>query len=768
MHYRLDRNELEVKGLFRVKAGFSVLIIFTIVLGFGISPRLSFADTIDIQEGLVAYWPFDEASGSVVYDESGNGNHGNIIGTPQWEDGVIGGALYFDKTYYIDIPNAGDFLFENQSVSFSCWIKLKDNADEVRKIITLGDDSNQLPSINLVKYDHGFEGKIYFEQYVDNASSSNKAFSNLKGEHFPLEKGIHLCGIFDWASMKVKLYIDGELQTSQPTLEAYDMANAGNLKLRIGGSCITPAHQFYYGTIDEVRIHGRALNEDEIHYLVGQANSLYVDDDNISGPWNGTEIEPFLFIQHGIDAAVSGATVWVKPGTYIENIDYSGKTIAVRSTDGCEVTIIDGNESGSVVSLVNGEGNEAVLEGFTIMNGTGTDNSDGRFCGGGIYCNNDSAPMIKNNCITGNDVDYDGAGIWCGFNDENEDTLQIIGNHIYANKCNAESTASWGGGITLSHYEKTALIQNNMIYNNICESNSAGGGIGIWLCTDVVLVNNTLYGNAVDDLGGGGLAMENSTVTSKNNIFWHNIAPSGKGHEFALLDNLAGTENVLNTSFSMVEGNLVAIYNEGGTINWGPPMVNAAVEPDPMFVDPDHPTDPDLHLTRGSPCINRGTNDGAPDDDIDGDLRPFMGTVDIGADEFTTGTHKLASDSFALSVATGGIVNFTLDEGVESAGCSYCLVGSFSGTLPGTELPMGLMLRVNWDFFNDLILFPMITTPIFENFLGELDAMGCGWARLNIPFALDPVLQGMTMQYTLTTYNPFSNVSNPVPLTFDA
>ena len=46
--------------------------------------------------GLVAWWKFDETSGTVAYDSSGNGNDGNLTNGPTWTDGKIGGALSFD------------------------------------------------------------------------------------------------------------------------------------------------------------------------------------------------------------------------------------------------------------------------------------------------------------------------------------------------------------------------------------------------------------------------------------------------------------------------------------------------------------------------------------------------------------------------------------------------------------------------------------------------------------------------------------------------
>lgn len=124
--------------------------------------------------------------------------------------------------------------------------------------------------------------------------------------------------------------------------------------------------------------------------------TIYVPDD-------------YVTIQGAIDASASGDIVIVRPGTYVENIDFVGKTITVQSEQGAASTVIDGNQAGSVVTIQN---SGSKLDGFTITNGSGTFYSSKYYRGGGIYCSYGSSATISNNRITGNMADS-GGGICC-------------------------------------------------------------------------------------------------------------------------------------------------------------------------------------------------------------------------------------------------------------------------------------------------------------------------------------------------------------------
>ncbi|UCF14461.1 MAG: LamG domain-containing protein [Phycisphaerales bacterium] len=69
---------------------------------------------------LVVHWGFDETSGSVVHDASGNGHDGTINGTADWVPGQVGGALHFDGSTYVDVP---DEIGTFPTFSIALWFK---------------------------------------------------------------------------------------------------------------------------------------------------------------------------------------------------------------------------------------------------------------------------------------------------------------------------------------------------------------------------------------------------------------------------------------------------------------------------------------------------------------------------------------------------------------------------------------------------------------------------------------------------------------------
>ena len=271
----------------------------------------------------------------------------------------------------------------------------------------------------------------------------------------------------------------------------------------------------------------------------------------------------FATIQSAIDYAYTADTVIVQPGTYYENINFSGKNITVASlffitqdTSYISQTIIDGDYDDNVVKFENGEDSTAVLTGFTITNGCSyhsggihCDNNSspslknititGNFAynrGGGIGCYSNSSPILKNVAITGNTASADGGGICCySYSSPSLINVTITGN-----------TASADGGGIYCLYYSSPILENVTITDNF--ASGSGGGIYCWNYSSPILENVTITDNSASG-GGGGIycwnysspILENVTITgnSKSGIYCYNYSSPS-------LENVTITNNYTN------------------------------------------------------------------------------------------------------------------------------------------------------------------------------------------------------------------------------
>ncbi|HEY5996304.1 MAG TPA: right-handed parallel beta-helix repeat-containing protein, partial [Candidatus Deferrimicrobiaceae bacterium] len=207
----------------------------------------------------------------------------------------------------------------------------------------------------------------------------------------------------------------------------------------------------------------------------------------------------FLTVQAAINAASSGDEVWVAEAIYPENLAlknevavYGGFLNTMTQRDQrnwtAHETIVDGSLSGSVVTIVGCPSPLTRLDGFTLMNGNGTYNSEeGYPCGGGVYVMS-SSPTLANNRITGCNVPYSGGGIAAFYSP----SMTISANTI------SENRSLNGTGFYLSRCDNVQA-SGNIIDNNI------GSGIYMHYVSGSVYAN-TITGNNNSGGYGGGIA----------------------------------------------------------------------------------------------------------------------------------------------------------------------------------------------------------------------------------------------------------------------
>ena len=205
------------------------------------------------------------------------------------------------------------------------------------------------------------------------------------------------------------------------------------------------------------------LNHDICAIFSPLANVFHVDDDAADDPApnnsgasdpqeDGTADHPFDSIQEAIRAAADGATIVVRPGIYRENINLLGKKIHVTAVDPVNphsgpCATIDGMNTGSVVTIPPGCGEQCSLSGFVIAGGNGR-------MAGGIHCT-DSSPVISNCLVVGNRwTDPNGAAVYLS------DSRAVLMNCTIADNCGD------AGGAGLMLVDSNAVMTNSILWGN--------------------------------------------------------------------------------------------------------------------------------------------------------------------------------------------------------------------------------------------------------------------------------------------------------------
>ncbi|MCH7545754.1 MAG: hypothetical protein IID30_05050 [Planctomycetes bacterium] len=409
-------------------------------------------------------------------------------------------------------------------------------------------------------------------------------------------------------------------------------------------------------------------------------------------------------IQTAINVAVNGDEILVAPGTYLENINFKGKAITVRTHDPSNRwnTIIDGGGSGSVVTCSREEGPDTVLTGFTITGGSGTV-VDILSLGGGMY-NVNSNPTVTNCNFYRNAANY-GGGMYnensspavtnCRFLEnlvsEGGQAL-TFGSGMFNNNSSPVVTTCWfdmntahfgsgmynfGGSPELTKCFftwNTALNQGGGLYNNQCdvkmkhcrfELNTANDGGGMYNLGGNPILTGCQFALNTALFQGGGLYNGNGDPKITNCTITVNIAGNDGGGIF----NTSGGNPVITNSIlwrdspdeilDSVIGSTVVTYSDvqGGYLGIG------NIDADPNFIVF---IEFNYRLRPGSPCIDAGNSSAVPaglTTDMDGKPRfvndpftPDTGNgpapiVDMGLYEFIP--------SCTVDANSDGVVNVT-------------------------------------------------------------------------------------------------------------
>lgn len=359
----------------------------------------------------------------------------------------------------------------------------------------------------------------------------------------------------------------------------------------------------------------------------------------------GTQSAPFLTIQKGVIGLRPGDTLYVKAGTYAENLycpeaswvppgfvcipsgtswnapvtvaAYPGDTVTIQPNAGSNDWnyrvlafdrnqsyiiiigfIIDGANVGADAIQINSSAHHIRIQNCEIRN----------MPSNGVHVSPDAN---SNEILTNNIHDVHGTDHMHGIYLEGSNSL-IAGNaihhcsgygvHIYngyagksANNNTVYKNKVFQNGTALPSNSAGILLgsgSNNIAYDNLVWGNPVGIRIGFFSTVNNQALNNTVYLNTGSQGQVGIYVSSGSGAVVKNNIIYQN-----------------GT-NILNNGTGTVLANNLTI--------------------DPLFVNV---SAQDFHLEPGSPARDAGLTLGVVPDDFDGLARPQGTAYDIGAYE---------------------------------------------------------------------------------------------------------------------------------------
>src|SRR5438445_3116821 len=207
-------------------------------------------DTVSLS---VASWSFDEGSGGVAADASGNGNTATLGAGSSWAPGVSGGAVRLDGVSgQLSVPNSPS-LNPSGAFSVAAWVEPEAAASDFRAVVV--------------------KNYTYFLYASSSGNCGNGGVLAGFGTTtvcttapLPVNTWTHLAVTYDGTTLS--LFRNGVLVASRPgsgpVAAAPGAVASSTSTLQIGASQFG---EYFNGLIDEVRVYDRALSPPDIQAL---------------------------------------------------------------------------------------------------------------------------------------------------------------------------------------------------------------------------------------------------------------------------------------------------------------------------------------------------------------------------------------------------------------------------------------------------------------------------------------------------------------------
>lgn len=228
-----------------------------------------------INDGLVLHYGFDTYDGSTVPDGSGLGNHGVANGVTYSAAGAWGGCYRFDGTGdWILARNSASLSVTGRHFSIACWLKLPDaNAMDnttgiiVDKAYGIGGWTGYM-----IQYDDRNVDGLYRGIRASAGMTDTLYAVSFAPETITDTNWHHVASVY--ADSNIVIYVDGEPIGGLVNVKYNAQGMSSNVyDVHIGRNHTNNVPHFLNAWLDELRIYGRSLTEQEVRTLAAQRES---------------------------------------------------------------------------------------------------------------------------------------------------------------------------------------------------------------------------------------------------------------------------------------------------------------------------------------------------------------------------------------------------------------------------------------------------------------------------------------------------------------
>jgi uncharacterized protein YjdB len=316
-------------------------------------PRLfaaSDANPVQVQ-APAGHWTFDDGSGSLAVDSSGNGRTATLVNGISWGSGEIGGAVSANAAnrQYVSIPPID--LSRTHSVTVSLWAN--------RTYSTAGGHTLFEATSDYINSTSGF-GLFPDDATCHGIQAALRGDIGLAANCYsPPSSGVwhHLAVVFDKSQTggnQVLFYVDGVLQSATWSVYAStNTNNFGNDPLYLfsrGGT-----DEFDSGAIDDLRIYNAALTAAQIQQIYNSAQLVSLTVTPATLAIAADQQQQFTAIasyKDGSTRDLSSSVTWTLSAPAVATISGTGLATA-HATGITTVRATSGSTSGSANVIIN-------------------------------------------------------------------------------------------------------------------------------------------------------------------------------------------------------------------------------------------------------------------------------------------------------------------------------------------------------------------------------------------------------------------------------